>query len=523
MRSHYPSPVTDPASAPLRPTPVPVNLTDVLPAAPTVPVTGVTVSSLSVMPGDLYAAVPGRTTHGARFAHDAVRAGAVAVLTDPAGADQLADLGVPVVVVDDPRIVMAEVAVGVYGQPASRLSTYAITGTNGKTTTLYLLAAALRAAGHRVGTIGTIGARLDDEELRLSRTTVTTPEAPDVQALLAVMVERGATALVMEVSSHALALHRVLGIRYDVAGFTNLGWDHRDFHPTQEEYFQAKARLFTPEQATAAVVAVDDDWGRRLAQQASAAGLRLLTTGRQGQYRPLTAKTGPDGSQQVTVATPDGELSYRLGLPGEHNVTNSVTALAMLTASGVRLDPALTGLATVTVPGRMQRVWLGDRAPRVYVDFAHTPQAVTAALAAVNSVRTICVLGAGGDRDQGKRGPMGAAAAQGCDVLVVTDDNPRFESPQQIRDAVRAGARQAREAAALGTRTAACEIMDGGDRRQAIRRALALSGPGDVVAVLGKGHEQGQTIRGTVTPFSDAAVVVEEWDALAGNEEAAWR
>ncbi|MDO5285346.1 MAG: UDP-N-acetylmuramoyl-L-alanyl-D-glutamate--2,6-diaminopimelate ligase [Actinomycetia bacterium] len=514
--------MTEPASAPLRPTPVPVSLPQ-LPGLAGVAVSGVTVSSLSVAPGDLYVALPGRTTHGARFAAQAVRSGAVAVLTDPAGAEQLGGLGVPVAVVAEPRVVMAEVAARVYRHPADRLLTYALTGTNGKTTTLYLLAAALRAAGHRVGTIGTIGARVDDEELPLARTTVTTPEAPDVQALLAVMVERGATALVMEVSSHALAMHRVAGIRYDVAGFTNLGWDHRDFHPTQEDYFQAKARLFTPQQTSAAVIAVDDDWGERLVEQAAQAGLRLLTTGERGQYRSLAAEPGPDGSQQVRVTTPDGERGYRLGLPGAHNVANSVTAVAMLAATGASLEQALPGLATVTVPGRMQRVPLPGPAPRVYVDFAHTPQAVAATLEALGSVRTVCVLGAGGDRDQGKRGPMGAVAAQACDVLVVTDDNPRSEPPEQIRAAVLAGARQARDEAAPGSRAAGCQVIDGGDRRQAIRQALALAGPGDVVAVLGKGHEQGQAARGTVTPFSDAAVVAEEWDALAGSEETAWK
>jgi UDP-N-acetylmuramoyl-L-alanyl-D-glutamate--2,6-diaminopimelate ligase len=204
-------------------------------------------------------------------------------------------------------------------------------------------------------------------------------------------------------------------------------------------------------------------------------------------------------------------------MPGAHNVRNLVTAVAMLEAGGVPLDDALGGFADVAIPGRLERVDLGADAPTVYVDFAHTPQAVDAALSAVNDRRTICVLGCGGDRDHGKRGPMGAVAADGSDVLVVTDDNPRTEDPLAIRAAVLEGARHARDNAPAGTRSAECEIVDGGDRRRAIRLALSTAHPGDVVAVLGKGHEHGQEMRGSVTTFNDADVVREEWDRLRGE------
>lgn len=493
------------------------DLADLVPGAPSVHLTGVSISSRAVCTGDLYVALPGAATHGARFAAAAVEAGAVAVVTDEAGAELVGELGVPVVTVPDPRGAVGAWAAEVYGRPASKVQTYGITGTNGKTTTLYLLAAALKAAGRTVATIGTIGAQVDGVTIPMNRTTVTTPESPDLQALLAVMVERGADTVVMEVSSHALSMHRVDAVPFDVAAFTNLGWDHRDFHPTQEDYFEAKARLFLPMQARSAVVALVDEWGVRLAERVRAAGIPLLTTGPSGDVEAVAVERATDGSQLVTVTLAGEQRSVRVGLPGDHNVRNLVTALAMLRAGSVPLDAAVGGFADVTIPGRLERVDLGPEAPAVYVDFAHTPQAVEAALASLNDRRTVCVLGCGGDRDHGKRGPMGAVAVQGSDLLVVTDDNPRTEDPEVIREAILDGARRAQENAAPGSRAAACRIVDGGDRRSAIRTALAASRPGDVLAILGKGHEHGQEMRGSVTTFNDADVVREEWDRLRGG------
>lgn len=475
-------------------------------------VTGVSLDSRHVVTGDLYVGLPGREHHGARFAADAVEAGAVAVLTDAAGAELATGLSVPVRVVEDPRRTMAAVAAGVYGRPGEALTLYGITGTNGKTTTAYLLEAGLRAVGHRVGLVGTIGFALDGVPLAAARTTVTTPEAPDLQALLAVMVQEGADSCVMEVSSHALVLGRVDAVTFDVAAFTGLGRDHLDFHRDEESYFEAKALLFTPERSRAAVVSVDDERGRQLVRRLVGAGRAVATVSTRdagADYAVRDWSVGADGQSVVSLRTPHGPLDFRLGLPGEFNVRNAVTALAMLELSGVDPAQAAVGLAGARVPGRMQRVELGAGAPLVYVDFAHTPQAVAAALAAVAGRRRVVVLGCGGDRDPEKRGPMGAAAARAAAVVVVTDDNPRSEEPAAIRRQVLDGARTARDAEHLG-----CEVLDGQDRRAAIRLALARARDADVLLVLGKGHETGQEVAGTMTPFSDVEVLQQEWSGL---------
>lgn len=498
----------------LRPSVTPgTSLAALVPGAADVPVTGVTLDSRGVRPGDLYVALPGHATHGARFADQAVASGAVAVLTDPAGAALLEGFGVPVAAVADPRAEMARVAAEVYGRPAERFALYGVTGTTGKTSTTFLLAAALAAAGHRVGTIGTIGFAVDGRQLASPRTTVTTPESPDLQALLAYLAEQGADAVAMEVSSHALALHRVDELVFDVAAFTNLGRDHLDFHATQEDYFQAKASLFRDGRCRAAVVNTDDEYGRRLAAELRAGGVRMVTTGTDGDYRPLGRELSADGTSLVRLGTPAGEREFRLGLLGEFNVRNAATAVAMLDLAGVDLDAALPGFATAFVPGRMQRVDLGEDAPGVVVDFAHTPEAVAAALQALPPGRRIAVLGCGGDRDQAKRGPMGAAAAAGASVVVVTDDNPRSEPPGAIRAAVLAGAREA----ATGT---GAEVIDGGARADAIRLALDLAGPGDWVALLGKGHETGQQVADRTIPFDDVAQAAQAWAELEEKRHA---
>ncbi|MDQ7992058.1 MAG: UDP-N-acetylmuramyl-tripeptide synthetase, partial [Propionicimonas sp.] len=339
---------------------------------------GVSLDSRRVLPGDLYAALPGLTTHGARFTATAVAAGAAAVLTDPAGAGILAgSVSVPVVVVADPRGELARVAADLYGRPAEQLLMLGVTGTAGKTSTAFLLEAGLAAAGLVVATIGTIGFRLRGETLPAARSTITTPEAPDLQALLAVMLERGARAVAMEVSSHALALHRVDPIRFDVAGFTNLGHDHLDFHHDQEDYFRAKASLFLGGRARRAVVNTDDPWGRRLVGELRAEGRsEVTTTGSDpaADYRIVSRVPGADGTSRLRLATPGGEVELTLGLVGDFNAANALTAAAMLDRAGVDLAAALPGFATASVPGRMQRVALPDGAPNVVVDFAHTPE-----------------------------------------------------------------------------------------------------------------------------------------------------
>jgi len=469
-------------------------------------ITGVSVDSRLVQPGDLYVALAGAATHGARFVPDAARRGALAVLTDAAGAELAAPSPLPLVVVTDPRATMAGLAARVYGHPTRSLALFGVTGTNGKTSTVFLLEAALAALGRTVATIGTIGYRVAGRELDVPRTTVTTPESPDLQALLAAMVEEGADAVAMEVSSHALALHRIDGLGFDVAGFTMFGQDHLDFHGTLEDYFAAKTRLFLGGWCRQAVVNVDDPWGRRLAGLVRDDGRpRLVTTAvdADADYRVLGHETLADASTRVRLRHPGGEVAFAVSMLGDFNVRNALTALAMVGAHGLDVVAAAAGLATAHVPGRMQRVPLGPDAPHVVVDFAHTPQAVEAAVRALPlGGRRIVVLGAGGDRDATKRPGMGAAAATHADVVVVTDDNPRSEAPEAIRAAVLAGARSANHA----------DVVDGGDRRSAIAHALELAGPGDWVAVLGKGHERGQDVGGVVTPFDDVDVVTELWE-----------
>lgn len=472
-------------------------------------VSGVTLDSRAVQPGDLYVALPGHSTHGARYASQAASAGAAAILTDSDGRGLCDGIGIPIIVRDDPRGAMAQISANIYGHPGDRLHLFGITGTNGKTSTMYLVEEGLRAAGVNVGSIGTLGFRMRGAAMSGQRTTITTPEAPELQGLLATMAERGATAVVMEVSSHALDQNRVETLTFDVAGFTMLGRDHLDYHHTMEDYFAAKSRLFQPERSRHQVVNIDDVWGQRLRNQLMEAGAHPVTTGAGDEadfrviswmYHPQTAVTS------VQLDTPDGRVDFSLSLLGEFNVRNATTALAMLASAGIDLDTAARGLLRAQIPGRMQRVFLGENGPRVVVDFAHTPEAVEAALSSLDG-RVIAVVGSGGDRDPAKRGPMGAAAARYADHVIVTDDNPRTENPSLIRQAVVSGARQQQQSSGAAT-----QVVELGDRRTAIALALDSASPGDWVAILGKGHEQGQIIGTDVIPFDDVAVVHDIWN-----------
>ena len=469
----------------------------------TVAVTGITHDSRAVQPGDLYAALPGFHAHGADFTAAAAQAGAVAVLTDPMGADRAASAGLPVLVAPAPRELLGAVAAWTYGDPASALCLLGVTGTNGKTTTAYLLEAGLRAAGHVTGLVGTIETRVAGTAVPSARTT---PEATDLQATFAVMRERGATAVAMEVSSHALALHRVDGTRFDVAAFTNLSQDHLDFHHDLEDYFAAKARLFTPALADRGVVLVDDGYGERLASRADVPITTVSATasaaGGAAEWRAAEVQPGPAGSR-FTVLGPRGlraEAATRL--PGSFNVSNALLAVVTLVGAGVPLPVAVEGVAScAAVPGRMEAVDAGQPF-RAIVDYAHTPEAVRSALAALRggtAGRLIAVLGCGGDRDREKRPLMGEAAAAQADVVIVTDDNPRSEDPAAIRAAVLAGAR-----AAAG---ASVEVVEVAGRGEAIAEAVRRARAGDTVLLAGKGHEQGQEVAGTVHPFDDREVL----------------
>jgi UDP-N-acetylmuramoyl-L-alanyl-D-glutamate--2,6-diaminopimelate ligase len=469
-------------------------------------VTGLTISSLRVQPGDLYVAPAGARAHGAAFTARAVADGAVAVLTDPEGLRLIEGSGpaeVPVLVVGAPRAAVGDLAARVYGNPAGRLRLVAVTGTQGKTTTTRLAEAALTTAGVRAAVVGTVGTRVGGTDVK---TSLTTPEAPDLHALFAVMLEHDVTACAMEVSSHALVMGRVDGVVFDLACFTNLGRDHLDFHADVEEYFAAKASLFTPQRCRRGLVNVDDEHGRRLVASASVPVVTFSTLRDDADWHVSDVRLEATGSR-FTVHAPSGAtFPARVPLAGDFNVSNALCAVAALGEVG--FDPAVVAEAmgrSGGVPGRLERVDAGQDFLAV-VDYAHKPDAVTAALAALRPLtagRLLVVIGAGGERDPGKRPMMGETAARLADVVVVTDDNPRGEDPAAIRAAVSAGALAVDE-------PARAELHEVGDRRAAIRLAVALAGPGDTVVVAGKGHETGQEVAGRTLPFDDRDVLREE-------------
>ncbi|HEX4359815.1 MAG TPA: UDP-N-acetylmuramoyl-L-alanyl-D-glutamate--2,6-diaminopimelate ligase [Pseudonocardia sp.] len=468
-------------------------------------VTGVTLSTQDVRPGDLFAALLGTRAHGADFVAAAVAAGATAVLTDPDGARRPAVLKarVPTLVVDDPRAVLGALAARVYGDPTTRIPVLGITGTSGKTTVSFMVEAGLRAAGKVTGLVGTVRTTIAGQRWNAS---LTTPEAPDLQAMFAIMVERGVTHAVMEVSSHALAQHRVDGTRFAVGAFTNLSQDHLDFHHDMASYFGAKELLFDG-RAEVEVVNIDDEWGRRLLRPHT---VTVSASGRldAGWRAEAVLPTG-DGGQRFVAIDPAGtRTAVNLPLPGGFNVANALLALACLDRVGVPAAVAAEGMAEVVVPGRLERVDAGQ--PYLaFVDYAHKPGAVAALLDTLRDRlrspehrggRLIVVLGCGGDRDAAKRPLMGAEAARRAELLVITDDNPRSEDPAVIRAAMRAGALAAPP---LG------DVIEVGDRRDAIAAAVARAGDRDVLVVAGKGHETGQEAHGERRPFSDVDVLTE--------------
>lgn len=521
-------PIPDGASRSARPAAIPRGLVDVAlragvelaqPSWTNIIITGITHDSRAVLPGDIYAALPGGKTHGARFAAAAAAAGASAILTDEAGAAGAGPVGVPLVVVPAPRAVLGRIAAYVYGEPAASLLMIGITGTSGKTTTSYLVEAGLRAAGRTTGLIGTVETRLAGEPLDAAGGDapphghgLTTPESTDLHALFAMMRERGVDSVAMEVSSHALAYGRVDGITFDVAVFTNLSQDHLDFHGDMAGYFAAKRALFTPQRARLGVVNVDDDYGRQLATSAE---IPIVTVSPSGashadwSARGIEAGIG-SGQTGFTLVGPDAlAVASGVGVLGRFNVANAALALVALVAAGVNPAAAAAGVAACSgVPGRMERIEVGQAFLAV-VDYAHKPAAISTVLRALREAtkgRLIAVVGCGGDRDMAKRPLMGAAAARDADVVVITDDNPRSEDPAAIRAAALSGTRRVATAERA-------DVIEIGDRRAAIRYAVALAGPHDTVAVLGKGHEQGQERAGRVTPFDDRAqlrAVIEE-------------
>jgi UDP-N-acetylmuramoyl-L-alanyl-D-glutamate--2,6-diaminopimelate ligase len=459
-------------------------------------VRGATLDSRRVTPGDLYAALPGARGHGADYWAQARGAGAVAVVTDAEGISRIGG-EVPTLVVPAVRPVLGRVSALVYGEPATALRMVGVTGTQGKTTTTRLLESGLTDAGIPAAVVGTVGTRMLGEDVA---TALTTPEAPDLQRLFRRMADRGVESCAMEVSSHALVMGRVAGFVFDVAVFLNLGRDHLDFHRDMDDYFAAKAMLFEPEHSRQGLVAVDDDWGRRLVARAAVPVQTLATRHDDADWWVDGVDPAPTGTA-FRIHGPGVEVAAGCPIPGGFNVANTLAAVAAAATAGYDAQAVATAIAAGPgVPGRLERIDEGQDF-EVVVDYAHKPDAVAAAIGTLRPLtagRLIVVLGAGGDRDPGKRPLMGEIAAAGADLLVVTDDNPRSEDPAAIRQAILAGTGGGR-----------AEVLEIGDRRRAIAEAVRRAGAGDVVLVAGKGHETGQEVAGVVHPFDDRDVARE--------------
>lgn len=489
----------------------------------TVTVSSCSLDSKAIAAGGLFAALPGTRVHGAQFAGGTE---AAAILTDEAGLQHLQEAGErrPIIVVEDIRAVLGLIAAEIYEHPTKSLTVIAVTGTSGKTTTSYLLEAGLLHAGYKVGLIGTTGTRINRTPVP---TKLTTPEAPTLQELFARMLAEGVTHVVMEVSSHALELGRVRGTHFKVGGFSNLSQDHLDFHPTMEDYFEAKAALFDgPQSAASAVICVDDEWGKRMLERAAGKPRTVVATTAAEQAQQLAdavdatlvtaTQTGTEvtGEQHVDMNFAGQQHSFELPMPGKFNIANAALATGMAAAVGVDVEQFLDGIERVAVPGRMERIDRGQEFVAV-VDYAHKPAAVAAVLDTLRGQlegtdgRLAVVVGAGGDRDSSKRPLMGAAAAERADLVVVTDDNPRSEDPATIRAAVIEGAREA---------SSTTDIREVGSRAAAIDEAVAWATPGDAVIVVGKGHEVGQIIGDETVHFDDREELARALDEkLAGN------
>ena len=452
-------------------------------------ITGLTLSSKDVQAGDLFIALPGEKNHGADFVEDAISHGAVAVLTDVAGAAKVK--GVPVIVSSNPRRAAGVISAWFYSEPMRDLYSVGVTGTNGKTTVTTLLHQIMSAAGRESGLIGTVETRIGEEVITSKRTT---PESSDLQALSAVMRERHMRNLVMEVSSHAIALERIRGSHFAVVAFTNLSQDHLDFHKTMQAYFEAKAKLFSYEFADLAVINIDDSYGIKLAELTE---LPVMTVSRHDQSATwhYTSISKDYVGAHVAIRGSAGILiEGKVHLHGGYNFDNLLMAVAIATESGIdpidiaAILPQLTGAV-----GRLDAVRLGQNFTAL-VDYAHSPDAVTRVLETAREIsdgRVIAVLGCGGDRDTSKRSLMGKALQDGADVAIYTSDNPRSEKADEILVQMTLGLEIHEPSAVIE------------DRADAIRAAVNEAQEGDVVLVLGKGHEKGQEINGTVHPFDD--------------------
>lgn len=471
---------------------------------PDVAVRDVTHDSRQVGPGTLFVAIPGSAQDGHDFIESAVAGGSPALMVErPVTVD------VPYILVRSSRRAMAPVAAEVHGHPSRHMALVGVTGTNGKTTVTHMVESVVAAAGVEVGLVGTVHTRVGDIDIPNTRTT---PESSDFQRVLARMRQLGAEVVAAEVSSHALEMHRVDSTRFAVAAFTNLSQDHLDFHGDMEAYFASKARLFRPELSDRAVVWVDDPAGRRLEGMLE---IPVTTVGETGDVRAVERQVGIDRSRFVLV-TPRGKAAVELGVGGHFNVDNALMAAGCASALGLDVSAVAEGISRFPgVPGRFEEV-SGDGPVSVIVDYAHTPAGIAEAIRSVRETdpdgwegrggtrRVIVVFGAGGDRDRAKR-PLMGKAAESADLVFITSDNPRREDPERIIDEVMAGMTESARASRI------C------DRRSAIEQAVGAARDGDVVLVLGRGHERGQEIAGRSIPFDDRLVAREALTRAGGE------
>lgn len=456
------------------------------------PIADLAYDSRAVTGGCAYLCVPGAKADGHAFAADAVAAGAVALVCE-----RLLPLPVPQIVVPSVRAVMGPMSAAAFGDPSQAMTLAGVTGTNGKTTTAFLLERCFAALGRTTGLMGTVETHIAGAVEPAGRTT---PESVDLQRTFARMVAQGVDAAAMEVSSHGLSMGRVDGTRFACAVFTNLSQDHLDFHASMEDYFAAKSMLFEPRFSDTAVVNIDDEYGRRLAATTSLPVVTFSTTG-EADVRADDVRMDAAGSDFVCVAR-GKRVPVRVRLAGPFNVANAIAAMAAIVALDLDATAAAEGIAALPgVPGRFERV--DDGAPfTVLVDYAHTPDSVERVLRAARQIcagRLTVVVGCGGDRDRSKRPLMGAAAAALADRAILTSDNPRSEDPLAILAQMEAGARETGRSYQIEP-----------DRRAAIRAAVAGAQPGDVVVIAGKGHESGQEFADRTIPFDDRVVAREE-------------
>ena len=456
-------------------------------------ITGLSIDSHQIEAGDLFVAVAGSKVHGATYAGNAKLNGAVAVLTDEVGAGIITDL--PVLIVADPRAAAGVVAAWLHKEPMRDMFSVGVTGTNGKTTVTTLMYQIAIAASRQSGLVGTVETRIGDEVIQALRTT---PEAPELQSLVAVMRERHIRNLFMEVSSHAISLDRIGGSHFDIAAFTNLSQDHLDFHADMDSYFAAKAALFTHKFADTAYINIDSPWAARLLEIQQLPVVRISRHAKSADWYFERIETGVHGTTIAIRGTGGILIETTTKLVGDFNLDNLLMAIAICVASGIdpidiaALTPSLTG-----AEGRLEKVDLGQSFSAL-VDYAHSPDSVVSVLETLRkstSGKVIAVLGCGGDRDKSKRPLMGAALLKGSDIAIFTSDNPRSEDPAQIIKEMVSGL----------TLTATSEIE--ADRKRAIEIAVAAAEPGDVVVILGKGHESGQEIAGVKHIFDDRLVL----------------